>query len=253
MSVGTYLIAVIGFLIGMSLVFGWRLSENVRWLIVGGWVAVCFGKPWVAERFWRLWRPSWRRPILAEEDQLKAAMREVMKSADCRLRARFLIEGDPARHTRLIGYRTILIQSGSLQWATDDELRGMLAYELGHLRDGDSALEEAFRTAGVFSYFLGFLWHCVWRVFRSVWLVGILMLFFLSPVFLTLSGLYLLDIFFRLLRRMIRQWIVYRQDAFAFRAGYGDGLRGWLEKSGLAANVERIRRLERLAGLRDSK
>jgi heat shock protein HtpX len=242
---------VIGLVIGMSLSFGWRLSEGIRWLMIAGWMAVCFGKPWVAEKLWRFWRPSWRRPIFSEEEQLKAAMREVAKNANFGRPVRFLIDGDPAQHTRLVGYRTILVHSGSLQWASDLELRGMLAHELGHLRDGDSVLEEAFRTAGVFSYVLRLLWRFAWRVFRFLWLVGLLLFLLLSPVFIVLSALFLLDRVFRLLRRWLRRWIVYRQDAYAFRAGFGDGLRSWLEKSGLAANAERIRRLERMAGLRD--
>jgi hypothetical protein len=61
---------------------------------------------------------------------------------------------------------------------------------------------------------------------------------------------YLLDVIFRGLKWGLAREGEYRQDSYAVRSGCGDGLRAWLEKSGVAANVDRIRRLEKLADLR---
>jgi hypothetical protein len=159
---------------------------------------------------------------------------------------RFLIRNDPRRTDGSFGSRTIIVSSGTLLLASDEELRGILAHELGHLRDGDRILEAAFRCSGVLA--LGFRLSCrlIRRGFRLNIAGGLLLLALLSPVLIFLLFFFCLDSVIRILHWGLLKLGDLRQDSFAFRSGCGDGLRMWLIRSGLAANVSRIRRLEKM-------
>ncbi len=241
-----YAIFTIMVVLVVLIVVGVRLSDPVRWLILLGWIAFCANAVFVVEKLGTAVLSDCRPPIGSEEERLAGLMQQVLDRAGSNRRIRFFIRGAPEKPTGSLGYRTILIQSGCLPLASDGELQGILAHELGHLRDGDRVLEAAFATAGLFSQL--FRWGC-WLVrwgFRVSILVGVLLLGVLSPALLFLFVFYLSDAVFRGLQWALKPWIDYRQDAFAFRVGCGDGLRAWLERSGLAANARRIRRLEKM-------
>lgn len=159
---------------------------------------------------------------------------------------RFLIRSAAEKKDGSIGYRTILIQSGTLPLASDNELRGILAHELGHLRDGDRVMEAAWFTAGLLARLFRGVCLLIGRGFRVSLVAGLLLAGVLFLVLIGLLPFFLLDKIFRAFRWALSRQIDYRQDAFAFQVGCGDGLRAWLEKSGLAANVSRIRRLEKM-------
>lgn len=139
-----------------------------------------------------------------------------------------------------------MISSGTLILASDEELRGILAHELGHLRDGDRILEAASLASGMLA--LGFRLGCrlIRRGLRLNWTAGLLLLASLSPVLLSLWFFFCVDLVFRGLEWVLVKLGDVRQDCFAARIGCGKGLRDWLEKSGLAVNVSRIRRLEKM-------
>ena len=241
-----YVLLTIMIVIVLLMVFGVRMAEWVRWVMMVGWFVICFGGVFVVEVPASVILPDCRRPILAEEERLVSMMSEVRGRAGSKMRVRFLISGAAEKPTWSLGYRTVVVQSGSLPLASDGELQGILAHELGHLRDGDRVMEGAFVTAGLLARL--FRWGC-WLIgwgFRVSFVAG---LFLMAVLFLVLIGLlpfFLLDRVFRVLRWGLRWQIDYRQDAFAFRVGCGDGLRAWLVRSGLAANVRRIRRLEKM-------
>jgi len=241
-----YVFLTIMIVIVLLMVFGVRMAGWVRWVMMVGWFVICFGGVWVVEVLGSVLLPDCRRPILAEEEKLVSLMSEVRGRADLHRQIRFLIRGGAKACNGSLGYGTILIQSGTLPLASDGELRGILAHELGHLRDGDRVMEAAFVTTGLLARL--FRWGC-WLIgwgFRFSFVVG---LFLMAVLFLLLIGLlpfFLLDRVLRVLRWGLRWQIDYRQDAFAFRVGCGDGLRAWLVRSGLAANARRIRRLEKM-------
>ena len=249
--VGTYLFLSVGLLIVLATIPGFRLSNVFRWVLMLGWSLLCLGKVWLTERLLTTLRPTFRPPILSEEDRLCAAMREVMSHSGCRVRPRFLIDGDPAGFSRPAGYRTIIIHSGALLWASDGELQAAMAYQLTQLGDGSPVMEEVARMASPMA--LGFRKLCqvVTRGFRPSWLMGLLFTVLTFPGLLILLPFYLLEKLFNLLRWGYGHWQVLHADACVFRLGFGDGWRAWLEKSSLGANAGRIRRLEKMAGLRE--
>jgi hypothetical protein len=234
-------------LVVLLIVVGLRLSDPVRLVIFVGWITICLGGVYAAERLIPFLWPGHRRPIHAEEERLALLMGEVQSRVGSKMRIRFVICCQPEKPTGSFGYRTIVIQSGSLSLASDVELKGILAHELGHLRDGDRVMEAGFATAGVFSHV--FRWCCrvVRRGFRMSAIGGVLFLMIVVPFVIVVMPFVLLDGVMRLISWGLRQQIEYRQDKFAIRAGCGDGLKAWLVRSGLAANVGRIRRLEKMA------
>jgi Zn-dependent protease with chaperone function len=241
-----YVFVTIVILIVLLLVLGVCMSNVARWVMLVGWIALCAGGAFVAERLIVPILPGYRLPIQSEEDRLVALMEDVQARVGSRMRIRFLIHGDPKKPTGSIGYRTVVVQSGSLLEASDGEFQGVLAHELGHLRDGDRALEAAFVTAGLWAQV--FRWGClaVRKGFMISTMAGLLLLGVMMPLLAAASLFYLLDGVFRAIRWGLRPWLEYRQDAFACRAGFGDGLRAWLVRSGLSAHVGRIRRLEKM-------
>lgn len=159
---------------------------------------------------------------------------------------RFLIRSAERMPDGSGGLRTILISSGTFMLASDEELLGILAHELGHLLDGDRIWEAAAFFPGVLG--LAFKQACrlIRRGFRMNMAGGLLLFVLLSPVLLFLLLFFCMDAVFRGLNGALTTVGDFRQDRFALRCRCGKGLRDWLEKTGLAANVSRIRRLEKM-------
>jgi hypothetical protein len=233
----------------LSVLFGLRMANGLRWVMLVGWFAVCFGGIVVMEWMGLSVGQGCRRPIGSEEERLAGVMEDV----EARIRPRpsgtavqFFIRSDAERGNGSFGYRTIIISSGTLLSASDEELRGILAHELGHLRDGDRILEAAFFCSGVIARGFRVGWRVIRGGFRQSIAGGLLLLALLSPVVLPLFFFFLIDSVFRVVIWGLLRIGDFRQDCYSVRVGYGKGLRDWLEKSGLAANVNRIRRLEKM-------
>jgi len=162
---------------------------------------------------------------------------------------------------------------------TDDELKGVLAHELGHLISRDLIVSWAFRTAGDLPGLVRRILFFVRRfTLRMIVLLAmILFILFLFKtrlvmpviaVMLFLAIFSLLDRMFNWLQLALSRQCEYRQDAYAHRLGFGAGLRNALKKFSRMGqqpvNVrfilmhgthpviyDRIRRLEKLEGMRD--
>lgn len=238
-----YVLVTIMIVIVLLVLFGVKMANWMRWVMVVGWFGMCFGGVVLLELMGLLVGQGCRKPIRSEEERLSGLTHEIWKGKE----VRFFILSAAEKRDRSFGLRTIVISSGTLVLASDDELRGILAHEFGHLRDGDRILEAAFRCSGVLA--LGFRFSCrlIRRGFRLTRIGGLLLVAMLSPILLSLWLFFCIDLVFRGLNWGLVKFGDLRQDSFAFGAGYGDGLRTWLIRSGLEANVSRIRRLEKMA------
>jgi len=134
------------------------------------------------------------------------------------------------------------------------ELRGVLAHELGHLLSGDTIVATAFFTAGLLPKAVFGVCRAGIFVLRSglarvsimtggvvLVIVGFMLdrahlLKAVAAVLLFVFLFMVLNRVFRFFALMLGRFAEYRQDAFAFRLGYGDGLRKVLEL--LAAGEE---------------
>jgi heat shock protein HtpX len=178
-----------------------------------------------------------------------------------------LIEEEMAPGAFAAGHHTIVVSRGLLEQTTEDELKGVLAHELGHLVSRDTVIASAFIMAGwlpgIIIYicrlagsFLQTGFFISGKVKTSFGLLKIGRFSLLTGIlFLLLTGYLLhrvhllqavvpvvafallfsiLNAVFRLFYSWVSRFNEYRQDAYAHRLGFGAGLRQALYK--LAAN-----------------
>lgn len=163
-----------------------------------------------------------------------------------------------------IGSKTISVTSGLFNNATPEEIKGVLAHELGHITLGHTRWCRITFTAGQVGRFIIGLYILILKIcsfFAFIPLIGL----FLALV------TWIIVIFLKLF-----QWIVqapfalglffgsrrdeYAADRFAAQLGYGDGLQSfldrwivpWEERGGFFARLhsthpESVKRIRRLA------
>jgi Zn-dependent protease with chaperone function len=235
-------------------VSGWRLSVVVQWWLIVGWVGFCFVSAYVWAGVYTFLHSRYRKPLGPEEVQLAPAMAELLAKAGRRRRVRVWIDASPEMNAYATGYHTIAISRGLLAALSPEELRGVLAHELGHLLSGDTIVATAFLTAGLLPKAVFGVCRVSIFVLRSALrrvniLVGVLVLlglgFWLDRVHLLKGvaavllfvGLFMvLNRVFKFIALFLGRLAEYRQDAFAFKLGYGEGLRSALGR--LAASAE---------------
>jgi heat shock protein HtpX len=248
------LLTIFAFLIVLVL-SGLHLSNAAGWWIIVGWVALCYGSSYVRAGVTMLWR--YRRPVLREEERLEPALQELLQKVGTGRRVRVWIEESREWNAHATGLHTIAITRGLLEELSPSELRGVLAHELGHLLSGDTLAASAFLTAGVLPQLVFRVYRIaagvvrlafistgtvrtgggLVRVSRINLLGGAVVLLLLGyglyrihllkalvPVILFVLLFGILNRIFLFLRLLLMRLAEYRQDAFAFRMGYGEGL-----------------------------
>ncbi len=262
-------------------VSGWRLSVVVQWWLIVGWVGCCFGSAYVWAGVTLFLQSRCRKPLRAEEARLTTAIGELLEKSGSRRRVRIWIDQSGELNAYATGYHTMVISSRLLAVLSPVELRGVLAHELGHLLSGDTIVAAAFLTAGLLPKAVFGICRAGVLLLRSalarasiiaaiviVLVLGVLLdrvhlLKAVVPVLLFVLLFMVLNRVFKFFALLLGRLAEYRQDAFAFRLGYGDGLRRALERLAASAEVpvsryyivmhsrhpvifNRIRRLEKL-------
>lgn len=239
---------------------------------------------------------KYRKPILREEERLAPAMDELLQQAGTNRRVRVWIEASREWNAYATGIHTIAITDGLLGELSPSELRGVLAHELGHLLSGDTIAATAFLTAGWLPQGMFWVYRIGARMVRAAFvqtgtvrlnrgliqisrvnlLGGVVVLLVLGyllyrlhllaavvPVILFVLLFGILNRVFYFFRLLLMRLAEYRQDAFAFGMGHGEGLLKALGKLAAADEPEvnryyivmhgshpviynRIRRLEKL-------
>jgi heat shock protein HtpX len=232
--------------------------------------------------------PGIRKPVLAEEEKMHRAFQDVEDRARCPRPIRLLVEENDYLAAFAIGRNTIVISKGMLERVEPEELKGVMAHELGHLISRDTFIVCAFAVAsqaprfarGVYRFIKGLFSITLGVTRRINILLGFVLLLSIGLILrqehlvLPLFALILFVLFFYCSDKLFRFfWLIifrhteYKQDAFARSLGYGPGLRRALERIAREDLQEvsrgttltrgtypiiyaRIRRLERLEGLR---
>ena len=220
-----------------------------------------------------------RQPILEEEIRLASCLNEVLRGAGCRKKFRLRIIEVEAYDVVACNTDIIAISRSLLDRLTDEELKGVLAHELGHLLSRDTTVCRAFATASLIPELIRV--HNKWKIrlmrsfgllsivialllwtFRPMWLLSLLAAVFSLLIF------YVMHRLFRWLMLLVSRLTEYRQDAFAHQLGHGAGLMKALKKmadygrervniyfilkKGMKPVIyNRIRKLETLEGMRD--
>lgn len=242
---------------------GIRIPDRTVWLVGAGWLGFCFGSAFFLTDLCFFFRYRLRRPTRLEEERLLAAFSAVRESAGYKKAVKLRVHESGEWNAFATGSRIIAVSKGMLADFTDDELKGVLAHELGHLISYDTVVVAAYVTAGYLPLVMGLVYRWIaavagngfrrrYRVQTSrgergvgrfsllsgfAWLLifgGILYFLHLLPavVAIVLFAIVfaVLNRLFNILSLLLSRLAEYRQDAFAQRLGYGKGLRDVLEK-----------------------
>lgn len=256
----------------------------ISWLTfyaaMAAWVIFCSLSVYILGPLRLFFHGHLRLPILEEEVRLKDCFMEVLKSAGCEKNFRLRIVEVEEEEVFACNNNVIAVSRSLLKSLTDEELKGIMAHELGHLLSKDTTISWAFVTAGDLPGMVRRLCRAPVLLilpFIGLVLVTSFVLFLFKPmllmhviaVILFLLTFWLLDRLFLWLRLFLSRQSEYRQDAYAHRLGYGAGLRDALKKMAQYGREQvnayfilmngtrpiiyhRIRRLEALEGMRDS-
>ncbi|MGB9792592.1 MAG: M48 family metalloprotease [Thermacetogeniaceae bacterium] len=104
-------------------------------LVEGALIALAFTP--AGERYFRMINRL-RRPLPAEEEKLRPAFERVLKRCGLADAPELFVTHDSFPNAFAMGQKTVAVTLGLLQQATPDELEGVLAHEIGHLRNGDT-------------------------------------------------------------------------------------------------------------------
>ena len=222
---------------------GVRISDVAGWLIVAGWVAFCFCSAYFFTGTYLFFGFRLRKPMVAEAEKLEPAFREVAERARLRKTVKLRIEESKEWNAFAVGTRTIAVSKRMLADLTEDELKGTLAHELGHLVSFDTIVIAAYVMAGRLPRMMGYVFRVIMSAMSlslSFGIAGLLVLgvvFYLLHLLQAVIAILLFVLLFALLNRIFRFFSLllmrlteYRQDAFAQQLGYGKGLRDTLEK-----------------------
>jgi Zn-dependent protease with chaperone function len=251
-----------------------------------GWALFCFSSIHTLAPLNLFFYGHIRLPVLEEGKRLRDCLADVLKNAGCQKKFGLRISESDAPEAFACGGNVIAISKPLMNELTDDELKGILAHELGHLVSGDLLISRAFVTAGLLPEAVYRLVCLISMILKKLALFMLLIalallavflfLFFFKPLLLMpviAAGLFLIT--FSVLNRLFH-WLLlalsrqceYRQDAYAHKLGHGAGLRDALKKlakmerqrvniyytlmySTRPVIYNRIRRLEVLEGMRD--
>jgi len=229
----------------------------VSWLLMLGccaaWAAYCFSSAYFRAGIFLAHRHV-RRPVKAEEDKLSGCFREVLGQAGTVKKFQLLIEEEMDCNASAVGLRTILVSRGSLDKMAPEELKAILAHELGHLQSKDCLVSLAFSASLFLPQIITVMYDKVKGIFLQrvrisefqvqvrtrfrllALLIGVLFywdphsVFPLIATFLFALACRKINRPFLFLWRIISRYREYRQDAYACQLGYGTGLRQALFK-----------------------
>ncbi|MDP4149407.1 MAG: M48 family metalloprotease [Bacteroidota bacterium] len=231
---------------------GIHITEFPGILSMAGWLLFCCAASWVAPYFQLLSYSGAQTDLHThgrvpeEEEKLHVAFQEVWERAQCGLPFRLFIRENMPAGAFAIGRHTIIVSKTMLQWADPEELKGLLAHELGHLLSGDTFIFNSFMVASCIPKVAGRTYLVIKRwlstaigVMQGMGLVSRIVLVLvlgwllhrehliwpILVLFLFLFFFYFSEKLFRFFWLIISLNTEYKQDAFACRLGYGAGLR----------------------------
>jgi len=238
----------------------WTLS-----IALTAWALICWLSVYYLSPVHLFFHGRLRPPIMEEEARLQGCLMEVLQSASCE--KKFCLRIVEVEEEKIIsfGYDTIAISASLLKELTDEELKGVMAHELGHLISRDTMVSWAFATADRFPLLT--LLVLIPVIYFIVGLFSSTLIFPIGAAWMFLVSSVILHVLFSWLHLLLLRQREYHQDEFAHRLGYGRGLRDALVKLAKAGEQQvnawlillygrapviyhRIRRLEQLLAWR---
>jgi heat shock protein HtpX len=275
-----FYVSLTGFCFLLSLaISGVYISWFTFYVVMAGWLLFCFLSVHILGPLRLYFHGRLRKPIMEEEARLQDCFTEVLQRAGCVKKFRLRIAEVEGEEAFACNNNVIAISKAMLDRLTDEELKGVLAHELGHLMSKDTMVSWAFVTASDLPRMVRRVFGMLGPIIRrllALTLILLIILFLFRPMLLMpviamvlfLVTFSLLDRLFRWLRLVLSRQCEYKQDAYAHRLGYGAGLRDALKKLAQYGRervnayfilmngthpviYHRIRRLEKLEGMRE--
>lgn len=273
-GVVTLYVLLIGFFFLLSLaISGVFISWWTLVIALMAWMLTCWLSVYYLSPVHLFFHGRLRKPIMEEEARLQGCLMEVLQSASCEKKFCLRIVEEKEEMIISFGYDTIAISASLLKELTDEELKGVMAHELGHLISRDTIVSWAFATARHLPKILRrpsllLKWLILLPViYFIVQFFSTTLMFVLGAIWIFMVSSVLSDLLFGWLHLVLLRQREYQQDEFAHRLGYGRGLRDALIKLAKAGEqqvnawfillhgkgpiiYDRIRRLEQLLAWR---
>ncbi len=258
-----YVVLTIFCFLLVLVIAGVKISDRTAWLIMMGWVVLCFSSAYLFTGISLFFGGRLRKPVQAEKERLEIAFCSVQERSGYKGKIKLRIQESPDWNAFATGTRTIAVTKGLLSGLSDDELKGLLAHELGHLASYDTITGSAFLMAGYLPSIVRWVYRQIVAIVMSgfrqpvmvrtnqgvmkasrfnplsgfFWLVIVVGIFYFLHLLQVIVAIVLfvvvfaiLNLLFRWLTLVLARFSEYRQDAFAARLGFGKGLRDTLEK-----------------------
>jgi len=230
-------VLLIGFFFLLTLaVSGVFISWWTLTIALTAWMLVCWLSVYYLSPVHLFFHGRLRPPIMEEEARLQGCLQEVLKSAGCEKKFCLRIVEEKEEKILSFGHDTIAVSASLLKELTDEELKGVMAHELGHLISRDTLGTWAFATADRLPHFLTrvrlllTLLVLLPVIYFIVGLFSNTLIFPIGAAWMFLVSSVILHVLFRWLHLLLLRQREYSQDEFAHRLGYGRGLRDALVK-----------------------
>ena len=123
----------------------------ISWLTfyaaMAGWLLFCFSSVYFLAPVHLYFHGRLRPPVLEEEARLQDCFGEVRRRAGCAKNFCLRIAEVEGEEAFAINNNVIAVSKAMLDRLTDEELKGVMAHELGHLVSKDATVLWAFATA----------------------------------------------------------------------------------------------------------
>jgi len=230
-------VLLIGFFFLLTLaVSGVFISWWTLTIALTAWMLVCWLSVYYLSPVHLFFHGRLRPPIMEEEARLQGCLQEVLKSAGCEKKFCLRIVEEKEEKILSFGHDTIAVSASLLKELTDEELKGVMAHELGHLISRDTLVTWAFATADRLPHLLTrvrlllTLLVLLPVIYFIVGLFSNTLIFPIGAAWMFLVSSVILHVLFRWLHLLLLRQREYSQDEFAHRLGYGRGLRDALVK-----------------------
>lgn len=215
------------------MLFGLKITtQNAPYWLTGALMGavVTLGLTPAADTLLRL-SYGFRKPLKDEGDKLQRLFEDVCYAAKVEPgKFKVYVMDDLNPNACALGYNQIAVTRGLLKTFSDNEIKGILAHEMGHLHYGDTIRNRVFITVSILGQISLFGYHCLSGIFSM-----------LSKIPIPLLNLFffLMSLFFSFVTWFMQLLLVlplgvgamfgvrqneYRADRYALEIGQGEGL-----------------------------
>jgi heat shock protein HtpX len=226
---------------GISKVESGFFGDFATWLLLIGWITLCYLSPFLFSRIYKLWL-NWRLPIREEQNLFEKCANEVLEKAKHSQKISILIEEDLATSASAFGINNIVLSKGLLKTMDEGQIKAVIAHELGHLKNKDTYFSSVIFFCELFFSPLRYVLNLIWALIKSYFFIAIFTIVFLLVIgssagiksqqitTMAVFSLVLTFIISCLLKGlhyiylMLSRSIEFARDLYAFKLGYGTQL-----------------------------